>query len=149
MHLTSILRCAAVSAAVCVANAFAQEAKLSADVTTLSEVGGVITFTASTTYSGTPGALGWSIVLPSDWTIVAVAGPHVPDIAPAPDATGTLEFAYTSPPANNATFVVSVRYPSGVAATKVTSSALVRANGKLVTLIPTAIELSVSRADTR
>jgi hypothetical protein len=145
MHLTSILRCATITAALCATAAFAQEAKLTADATTLSDKGGVITFTATTTYGQTPGALGWSIVLPADWSLVAVAGTHVPDIAPARDATGTLEFAYTSPPASGASFMVTARYPGGAVAARVTSTAIVRTNGKLATLNPAPINLPVVR----
>jgi len=145
MHLTTIIRSAALAAALCATAAFAQEAKLTADATTLSDKGGVITFTATTSYEQTPGALGWSVVLPADWTLVAVAGTNVPEIAPAPDATGTLEFAYTSPPASSALFIVSVRYPARAASTKVTSTAIVRTNGKLATLTPAAIELKADR----
>ena len=146
MQLTSILRIASLAAALCATAVFAQEAKLTADASTVSEKGGIISFTATATYEQTPGALGWSIVLPADWTLVTVTGLNPPEIAPAADATGTLEFAYTNAPASTASFIVSVRYPANTPATKVTSTAIVRTNGKLATLAPAAIALQRAAA---
>src|SRR5215217_2782823 len=92
--------------------AFAQTAALSSDTTTLAPGGGTVTFTATVNYDATPGALGWSIALPADWTLVDVTGPSVPAIAPEPGSAGTLEFAYTAVPAQRAEFSVQVRYPA-------------------------------------
>src|ERR1700741_218043 len=79
--------------------AFAQNATLKADASTLMAEGGSITFTATASYEGQPSALGWSVELPGDWSLASVAGSNVPEIAPGKGSTGTLEFAYTSAPA--------------------------------------------------
>lgn len=138
---SSLLRSTVLAACLGAVSLFAGEARLTADAKAISPKGGIITLTASASYDGAPGALGWSITLPSDWQLVAVAGTHVPEVTPSTNATGTLEFAYTSPPEGGASFIVSVRYPPGAASTKINSVALVRADGKLVTLTPESINL--------
>lgn len=129
--------------ALCAASvAFAQNAALKADSTVLAAGGGNVALTASVSYEGTPGALGWAIVLPTDWTLVSVTGANVPEIAPGAGATGTLEFAYTAAPAAKAEFTVVVRYPAGATTAKAVPTVLVRANGKLATLTPAAVEFA-------
>jgi len=120
--------------------AFAQNATLSSDTTALVRSGGTVTLTATADYDATPGALGWSIALPADWTLVSVSGPNVPAIAPEPGSAGTLEFAYTSVPAQRAEFSVQVHYPANASAIKATPTVLVRSGGKLITLTPPAVE---------
>jgi hypothetical protein len=77
--------------------------------------GGTLTLTGSITYAGlSPTALGFTINLPSGWTLVSTAGTNVPASAPAAGASGALEFAYTTAPANQASFSVVVAYPAGL-----------------------------------
>lgn len=121
--------------------AFAQNASLSSDTTTLSASGGTVTLTATVNYDSTPGALAWSIALPEDWTLVSISGPNVPPIAPEAGAGGTLEFAYMSVPAQRAEFAVQVRYPARAGAAKATPTVLVRTEGKLTTLTPPPVSL--------
>lgn len=123
------------------ATAFAQSAALSADTTTLAPSGGTVALTAMVNYDTTPGALGWSIALPPDWTLVSVAGPNVPAIVPEAGSTGTLEFAYTQVPAGRAEFVLQVRYPANAVSAQATPKVLVRSSGKLTTLTPPPVEL--------
>jgi hypothetical protein len=129
--------CAAVSA-------FAQNATLSADNPTLAASGGTVTLTAVASYEGEPGALGWQIELPADWSLVSVSGPDVPAITPEAGTTGTLEFAFTSVPANRSEFAVVVRYPANAAPAAAKSTVLVRAGGKLNTLTPAVVQLSAA-----
>lgn len=129
-------------AVLCAASAFAQTATLTSATTTLSPAGGQLALTATVNYEGEPGAVGWAIALPADWTLVSVGGPNVPAIAPEPGSTGTLEFAYTGVPAQRAEFTVMVRYPANAKTTAATSTALVRANGKLSTLTPKPVQLT-------
>lgn len=124
------------------ASAFAQTASLTADTTVLSPAGGTVSFTATVSYDGEPGAVGWSIALPADWSLVSVSGADVPAIAPEAGTTGTLEFAYTSVPAQRASFVITVKYPANAPTTSATPTVLVRANGKLSTLAPKPVELT-------
>ena len=121
------------------AAAFAQTATLSADSNRLAASGGQIVLTATVSYEGEPGALGWAIELPANWSLVSVVGPDAPSVAPSAGTTGTLEFAYTSVPANRAAFSVVVSYPAGAAAANATPTVLVRSAGKLATLKPTAV----------
>jgi hypothetical protein len=124
-------------------SAVAQTATLSANDGSLSPNGGSVVLTATTTYDGAPGALGWSIELPANWTLESVSGTNVPQVSPETGATGTLEFAYTAVPAARAEFTLIVRYPAGAASIDATSTVLVRADGKLTTLKPAAVQLRV------
>lgn len=120
---------------------FAQTATLTTDNATLAPAGGDVVLTATASYPETPGALGWAIELPADWSLVSVTGVNVPAITPAPGSTGTLEFAYTEVPAHRAEFSVVVRYPAGTSAATAKPTVLVRGNGKLSTLTPPAVSL--------
>jgi hypothetical protein len=123
------------------ASAFAQSAALSSDTTTLAPSGGTVVLTATTTYDAAPGALGWSIALPAEWTLVSVSGPDVPAISPQAGSSGTLEFAFTAVPAGRAEFTVQVRYPANAESAQATPKVLVRAGGKLTTLTPAPVDL--------
>ena len=131
----------AASVALAASCAFAQNASLSSDTSVLAQSGGTLVLRATAGYEGEPGALGWSVVLPADWSLVAVNGPQVPTIAPEPGSTGTLEFAYTAVPANRAEFSMVVRYPANAASIQATSTVLVRTGGKLTTLTPAPVPL--------
>ena len=131
----------AVSVAFAASFAFAQTASLTADTSMLAQSGGTLVLRAAASYEGEPGALGWAIVLPADWSLVSINGPQAPAIAPEAGSTGTLEFAYTAVPANRAEFSVIVRYPANAASTQATSTVLLRSNGKLTTLTPTPVPL--------
>ena len=120
--------------------AFAQTASLKSDTTGLAPDGGTVALTATVSYDAQPGAIGWSIALPADWTLVSVAGANVPEIAPDPGTGGVLEFAYTNVPAGRAEFSLVVRYPAGTTAAKAAPTVLVRSAGKLTTLTPAAVE---------
>ena len=124
--------------------AFAQTASLSSDISVLAHSGGTLVLRATADYPAEPGALGWAIALPADWSLVALNGPQMPAIAPAAGSTGTLEFAFTTVPANRAEFSVLVRYPANAASTQATSTVLVRSGGKLTTLTPAPVPLKAA-----
>lgn len=147
--MKSFLRTLVAASAIAAASAaFAQTASLHSDTATLSPSGGTVTLTASVVYDDKPGALGWSVALPSDWTLVSVSGANVPAIAPDVGSAGTLEFAYTSVPAGGrAEFSMEVRYPANAASTQATPKVLVRANGKLTTLTPPSVDLRGSQVN--
>ena len=128
-------------AAVAASFAFGQNASLTSDTQVLAQSGGTVVLRAIAEYEGEPGALGWTIALPADWSLVVVNGPHVPAIAPEAGSTGPLEFAYTSVPANRAEFSVVVRYPANPTSTQATSTVLLRSGGKLTTLTPTPVPM--------
>ncbi len=121
--------------------ALAQNASLVSDTSVLAQSGGTLVLRATADYDGEPGALGWAIALPADWSLVAVNGPQAPAIAPEAGSTGTLEFAYTSVPAGRAEFAVIVRYPANAASTQAVPTVLLRKAGKLTTLTPAPVAL--------
>lgn len=137
-----LVRFLALAVLCAVVPAFGQTATLTVDQPTLRAEGGAITFTASVAYEGEPGALGWAITLPEEWSFVSVGGANPPDIAPQPGSSGTLEFAYTRVPPQGATFTVVVRYPADAKTAQATSLVLVRAGGKLTTVKPAPVGLS-------
>lgn len=116
-----------------------QTASLTADTTALAPGGGSVALTATVTYDHPPGALGWSILLPPDWSLLSVSGDPIPGITPEVGNSGTLEFAYFTIPAQRAEFKLVVRYPAGATTAKAVPTVLVRANGKLVTLEPAPV----------
>ena len=118
---------------------FSQSATLTAAPTALAAGGGQITLTATANYDGQPGAVGWSVVLPADWALVSLSGPHRPGIAPDLGTTGTLEFVHTAVPTGRAEFSFVVSYPAGAGAAQAVSTVLLRANGKLTTLKPSPL----------
>lgn len=122
---------------------FAQSATLTADRSAAS-AGEVVTVTASVTYAGTPGAMGWSVTLPAGWSYVATSGPNVPSIAPQEGATGTLEWAYTDAPAGAARFSFSVKAAGKPGTQQVSGKALLRADGKQTTAEAAPITISVA-----
>lgn len=131
MKTVSLLACWFAFAAV---GAQAQTASLTTDNPYLARSGGVIALTATVAYEGEPGAIGWSIQLPADWSLVSVSGSDVPQVSPEAGSTGTLEFAYTQLPAGKAGFTVVVRYPENAASTAAKTTVIVRSGGKLTTL---------------
>lgn len=123
------------------ARSFAQDATLTTDTKTLSGNGEVITLQATVSYPKTPGAIGWSLECPANWEFVSVSGANLPDIKPAEKSVGPLEFAFTTPPEKGASFMVSVRLPAGVTATKIQGKVIVRNDSKRIDLAPAAILL--------
>ena len=129
--------------------AFAQTASLSSDTSVLAQSGGTLVLRATAEYEGEPGALGWAIALPADWSLVAINGPQAPAIAPAVGSTGTLEFAFTIVPAGRAEFAVIVRYPANAPSAQAKPTVLVRSGGKLTTLTPAPVQLKAAGTDGR
>lgn len=126
--------------------AFAQNAALVSDTTILAQSGGTLVLRATADYAGVPGALGWSIALPANWSLVVVNGPQLPAVVPEAGSTGTLEFAYTTVPQSRAEFSVVVRYPANAPSAQATSTALLRSGGKLTTLTPTPVQMRGAEA---
>ena len=103
--------------------AMAQTATLTTPTTTYSAAGGSATFTATITYTGlTPSALGWTINIPTGWTLTAVGGTSPPNVSPPLGSTVNLDFAYTSFPTNSAQFTLTVSYPAGLAGNQTITS---------------------------
>lgn len=119
----------------------AQTASLSSDTPVLAASGGTLVLRAVADYADEPGAVGWAITLPGDWSLVAINGPHVPEVRPEAGSSGELEFAYTQVPANRAEFSVVVRYPANSPSVAATSTAIIRAGGKLATLAPAPVRM--------
>jgi hypothetical protein len=117
-------------------------AALSGNNAQLAPQGGTVVLTATASYDNNPAALGWEVVLPPDWSLVAVSGANIPDIAPTKGSTGTMEFAFVTIPAGKAEFALEVAYPPNAASTTVESSALFRGDGKLTTVRPEPLTIT-------
>ncbi len=128
-------------AAFAASSALGQNASLTSDTPVLAQSGGTLVLRATAEYEGEPGALGWTMVLPGDWSLVLVSGRNVPAIVPEAGSTGPLEFAYTAVPERRAEFSVVVRYPANPTSTQATSTVLLRSGGKLTTLTPAPVQL--------
>lgn len=119
----------------------AQTAALSADNPHLAQSGGTLALTATLSYEGSPGAIGWSIDLPADWSLVNVAGQTRPQISPEAGTRGTLEFAFTEAPAGRAEFTIVVRYPANAPSFAAKPTVILRQNGQLAQLKPAPVTL--------
>lgn len=119
--------------------AAAQTATLTADNPHLAPSGGTLALTATLSYEGAPGAIGWSIDLPADWSLVSVAGQTPPQISPESGTRGTLEFAFTDAPAGRAEFTIVVRYPANAPSFAAKPTAILRQDGQLAQLKPTPV----------
>jgi hypothetical protein len=125
--------------------ACAQTATFTADRSKLATTGGQVNFTATITYTNAPDALGFSVQLPSGWSIVRTTGTVPPQVAPAAGATTPLEWAYTTIPVGHAQFYIAVRYPAGVKTASVIPSVICRTNGRLTTLSPPPVNLVANK----
>ena len=85
-----------------------------------------ITVTISEAAAGQVTAMGLRETLPTDWRMESVAGASgaPPDVAPAPGATGVLQFAWISVPPFPYTFTYAVTPPEGDGGTKIIHGAL-------------------------
>jgi hypothetical protein len=117
----------------------AQTAALKADNPHLAPSGGTLALTATLTYEGAPGAIGWSVELPADWSLVSVAGQTPPQIAPEAGTRGTLEFAFTEAPAARAEFTIVVRYPASAPSFSAKPLVILRQDGQLSQLKPAPV----------
>jgi len=119
--------------------ASAQTADFKADNPHLAPSGGTLALTATISYEGSPGAVGWSVELPADWSLVSVAGQTPPQIAPEAGTRGTLEFAFTEVPAGRAEFTIVVRYPANAPSFSAKPAVILRHNGQLSQLKPAPV----------
>lgn len=95
--------------------AHGQQASIATTSHQIARSGGTLTVRATAIYDPAPGAIGWSMVLPPGWTLLNTAGPCLPEISPAPGASGKLEWAFVSIPISPAQFEITVSYPAGSA----------------------------------
>lgn len=95
--------------------------------------GGIVTISNTFSYSGDANALGWRIDLPTGWSY-AGGGGVVGDVKPAVGATGTLEWAWTSPPTSPVTFTYTLNVPAGeIVSRNLSATALMQVVGSAVT----------------
>ena len=110
--------------------------------------GGTATVTNTLTFGATATGLGWKVTLPLGWSFVSDAG-TLGDVRPVAGTVGTLEWAWTPPPASPLTFTYTVRVPPGVAGDQfVAASGIVRVDGSLAQPIATPSPLLVSQITT-
>jgi hypothetical protein len=85
----------------------------------------------------TPTALGFLFNLPAGWALVSTGGANVPQTAQPVGTTAILEYAYSSFPANVASFTVTVSYPAGLVGNQtITPSAIYRSPLTDLTVAP-------------
>jgi hypothetical protein len=108
--------------------------------------GGNLTLDAAIVYTGfTPSALGFTITLPAGWSFVSVGGANVPQVPPNAGDTGALSFAYTSFPANQANFSVTLAYPAGLPMSQSIAASAIYLSPQLTIAIPSVL---LTRIDT-
>ena len=89
---------------------------MTAASTTYPATAGQVTLSVSINYASAaaPTAIGFTVDLPTGWSLVSMGGSNVPEIRPRSGDVGTLEFAYTSFPAGSAAFSLVVSHPAGL-----------------------------------
>lgn len=90
-------------------------------------------------------AIGLYEMLPADWTFVSMRGitTEPPPIAPAQGATGTLQFAWITPPAFPCTFAYTVQVPEEAVGVKTISGQVeYRTNGPRLVSPPEITEIN-------
>jgi len=70
------------------------------------------TITTHIDYEDTLTAIGVEVDLPSGWTYVSVGGDDAPSVVPSVGSTGTLGFAWVTPPASPIDFTYTVNVPA-------------------------------------
>ncbi len=90
-------------------------------------------------------AIGLYEMLPADWTFVSMRGitTEPPPIAPAPGTSGTLQFAWITPPSFPCTFAYTVQVPEGAVGVKTISGQVeYRTNGPRLVSSPEITEIN-------
>jgi alpha-tubulin suppressor-like RCC1 family protein len=92
--------------------------------------GVTVTITNTLSYSSPAGGLGWSATIPPGWSY-AGGGVGEGDVKPAVGATGTLDWAWTTPPPSPVTFTYTLNVPPGETGTRtVAANAIARLGGE-------------------
>jgi len=117
--------------------------------------GSTVTVTNTLAYTGTAAGLGWTVTLPGGWSYAGGAGAEG-EVRPAANATGTLEWAWNSPPASPLTFTYTLNVPAGqTGGVTLAATALVRtgATAQTTPVAPAALAIDLApplhTADTR
>ncbi len=97
----------------CVApSLFGQSFTISSDAPAYKSAAGQMTFTVTASYPGTPGALGFRIVAPLNWTFASVSGTNPPNCLSASggkqNGSDGFEFYFITPPDSSASFKVTL-----------------------------------------
>lgn len=104
------------------AAAGAQTVTVTPSATTYASSGGTLSFNVVLSYPSTLSALGFQVgPLPANWSYASASGANVPQLTPAAGDTGRAEFAYTSVPANSASFTFVLSYSGGLSGTQTIS----------------------------
>ena len=115
----------------------AQTATLTANTTALNAAGGTITFTFSTTFSGTA-IVGFAVLAPDTWAYRSGTGE--PANKPKVGDTAAFEWFDVSPVSSSVSFTFVLAYPAGTTSGSVVPSVYLRPpGGALVTLVPATL----------
>ena len=116
-------------------SAFGQTATVTPSTTALLAGGGTVTFTVNATYTGSA-ILGLDVTVPNDWAYVS--GTSEPSIKPDVGQRGSLGWTGISALTGPVSFTFTVSYPAGVTSAGASYLVVIRQNGVLTTLTPTA-----------
>jgi uncharacterized delta-60 repeat protein/M6 family metalloprotease-like protein len=103
--------------------------------------GGTVTITNTIHHIGSP-SLAWSVTIPSGWSYASDAG-SVGNTRPAPNATGTLSWTWTTVPASPVTFTYTLNVPAGESAPR-TLAATVTANASNFAAAPNPLPVMLA-----
>jgi len=124
------------------ASSYGQTASLTTDTPAVS-AGTVLTLTASADYASAPDAAGWSVALPAGWSFVDTSGPDTPQVVPDRGATGALEWAYATVPANGARFRFTVKTAGKPGPVQLAAKLYLRVDGKQQTVAVAPLRVTV------
>lgn len=98
--------------------------------------GGTITVTNTLVYTGSPTGLTWELLLPDGWSFVSSTAGVYATTVPAGGTTGTLEWAWGTPPPSPVTFSYVLSVPStSVGAQEIAAIAGLQAAGTTVQIL--------------
>ncbi len=91
--------------------------------------GATVSIACTLAYAGTASSLGWQVSLPAGWSYAGGTGAEG-DVKPAVGATGTLSWAWTTPPPSPVTFSIQLAVPTAETAPRtLVSTAELRGGG--------------------
>ncbi len=106
-----------------------------------SQSSGIFNISIEIEYLDSLSALGVQETIPVGWSFVSVNGNDAPTIIPASGATGTLDFAWNTPPTSPASFTYTVQIPIDDSGDKALSGQVLyrRVGGELIAAIPDTV----------
>jgi hypothetical protein len=109
---------------------------------------GVVTINNTLTYTGTPTSLAWNANLPVGWTYISSGG-AIGDVKPLEGTSGSLGWAWSTPPDGGVSFSYTLRVPAGTTgAQQISAMAIVRVGDAVVQRVAAPNPLGVPQFTT-